>query len=713
MDASKKYFNRELSWLEFNQRVLDEAFNENLPLLERLKFLAISGGNLDEFFMVRVGSLQILSRENSSITDPVGMNADDQLSAIGNRTRRMIDDQYKCLSQLLDQLCQVGIVRQTPENLPADLLDGLESRFREEFLPSLTPVAVRADASFPLIKSDRIHLLCQLENHPDKTLFSNETKDETDADEARFVLIPIPEIFDRIVSLPGEGFHFLLLEDLIQNRISLLFPNQEVLNVTPFRIARNADMALHEEDISDLLSGMEQILDARTTSNCVRLELSQNVDSNSRAFLQKALEVDDENVFVIDGPMQLKSWMSVAFVRGFEEHKVEPWPPQHSPSFDRSISVFDNIKRGDLLIYHPYHSFDPVVRFIDEAADDPQVLAIKQTLYRASEDSEIVQALIRAAENGKNVTVIVEIKARFDEKNNIVWARHLEQAGAAVIYGVKGLKTHAKISMVTRREEQGIMRYTHLSTGNYNEKTAKIYTDFSLFTSDTDIGADASDFFNAVTGYSQPGRFREISVAPIGLRERIVDLIDFEIAEAKQGNPAFVRAKINSLVDVKMINKLYEASQAGVKVELNVRGICCLRPGVPGLSENIRVVSIVDRLLEHARVVHFFHGGEERAFISSADWMGRNLSRRIELLTPIKDPHCLKSVIEKLDSNLNDNVKARVLMSDGTYQPVETDQSPYRSQLELYNAAIKEVEIAEKNSMTMLHPHYAPSSKIN
>ena len=535
---------------------------------------------------------------------------------------------------------------------------------------------------------------------------------------SRFAIVPFGRNRQRFITLPSEsGFSFILHEEVVERFLSRLFPGEKIEECVPFRITRNADMELEEDQAFDLLSEMQEIVNARRQSACVRLELAEHGSPAVREFLQTAVDVADEWVFPSAAPLDLSAFFRLTDSQGFDSLRYEAWPPTPSPQIDPAESIFVSIAKQDILLNHPYESFDPVIRFIDEAADDPDVLAIKQTLYRTSAKSPIIAALKRAAQKGKYVTAIVELKARFDEQRNIEWALDLERADVQVIYGVKGLKTHAKICLVVRREPQGVQRYVHFGTGNYNEITSRSYGDISLITCNEALGADATAFFNTVTGYSQPQRFRQLEMAPIGLRDRVLEMIEAEADrkrhDAKAGKPsqgrqrAQIQAKFNSLVDEQMIEALYAASQAGVKIELNIRGTCCLRPGVPGLSENITVTSVIDRFLEHSRILYFYHGGDERLFISSADWMPRNLDRRVELLVPVEDPAARAKLIAILKTHFQDNVKARQLRSDGHYEPVKAKSGGalIRSQETLYRRAVRETEEADRARLTMFEPH--------
>ncbi len=700
--SQAKFFNRELSWLEFNQRVLDEALNRETAPLERLRFLAITASNLDEFFMVRVGGLQLAAAGNALEKDAAGLTPRQQLDVISRRTHEMTADQYIFYLDTLEPLlAEAGIKRVRPQELTERQRTGFEQVFEEELYAVLTPMIVGADEDFPILCNQVLHVFVRL-------------APEAEGGEPRFAIIPLGRCSPRFITVPSDGgYAFVLLEDAVAFFAERFFPGEEIIECVPFRITRNADFAVREDLASDLMVEIEEVLDARRTSDCVRLEVSDHITTASLDFLRRALALAEHDVYALPGPLDFAAFMSLADVSGFDHLRDEPWPPQPAPRVDASVSMFEVIAQKDLLLYHPYESFEPVVRFLEEAADDPHVLAIKQTLYRTSRGSPVVAALRRAAEAGKYVTAIVELKARFDERRNIGWARELEESGAQVIYGIRGLKTHAKLCIIVRREPRGVRRYMHFGTGNYNESTAKLYSDVSFMTCNEDLAADATSFFNAITGYSQPQKYRKLEAAPIGLRDNIIELIESETARKKQGHAAKITAKINSLVDAQLINALYKASQAGVPVRLNVRGICCLKPGVANLSENISVVSIVDRFLEHARIFSFHHGGEPRVFISSADWMPRNLDRRIELLTPVEDAECRNRLLEILEVYFLDNVKARYLNETGAYQPPPSKphQIPLRSQAKLYQDVCRAAEQAKQSSRTVFEPHWAPGSE--
>jgi len=699
-DTTSRYLNRELSWLEFNQGVLDEARDISVPLLERLKFLAIGASNLDEFFMVRVGGLKLVIKQEGPLADPSGMTAREQLEAVSHRVHRMSADQYECFLQLDPELAQAGVRRLRNPDLSEKQKQVAAQFFQEEIASVLTPMAVVAGPEFPLLGNQMLHVAVRLEPRPGETAM-------------RFAIIPLGRSLGRFVTLPSErGYSFILLEDVVAAHVARFFPGESVAHCAAFRITRNADLSIRDDIAHDLMAEIEEVLDERKLGACVRLELAAETDPETVAFLRQALDVEDRDIYALPGPLDLAGFMRLTDLQGFDNLKYEPWPPRISPDVDLGSGMFNVISRKDILLIHPYESFEPVVRLVEEAAEDPDVLAIKQTLYRTSRNSPIVAALERAAGRGKYVTAVIELKARFDEARNIEWAKNLERAGVQVIYGVKGLKTHAKLCIIVRREPHGIVRYVHFGTGNFNEITARIYSDVSLMTCNEEFGADATDFFNAITGFSLPQRFRKIDAAPIGLRERIVEMIDAETERKIHGQKARIIAKLNSLADPEIIEALYRASAAGVEIKLNIRGICCLRPGVPNLSQNITVVSIIDRFLEHARILHFHHGGDRRVFISSADWMPRNLDRRVELLVPVEDAALKDRLLLTLKTYFKDNVKSRRLLPDGRYERIApTGKHPaLRSQENLYRRACDAVRRAEQSQRTVFEPHQAPEN---
>ena len=697
MTAISRYINRELSWLEFNQRVLNEAANADLPPLERLRFLAITGSNLEEFFMVRVGGLQQLAEKGDVPPDVAGLTPDEQLDAISDRTHRMATDQYALLAEIEGLLAEAGLKRVQAGDLTERQAHILEEVFDGEVFGVLTPIAAYPEDTFPSLPGLSLNVCVRL---------------EPDADDPeqrpRFAVLPFGRTAGRFITLPADGgYHYILLEDAVRLHIERFFPGESVAECVPFRLTLNADLSVRADLAGDLLAQMREVLDARKEAQAVRLEIAAGVSPVMLAYIVSRLELQDRDVYRQPGPLDLSAFFRLADVRGFDKLRYEPWPTQPALSTNAGRSMFETIARGDVLLYHPYESFEPVVRLVKEAAEDADVLAIKQTLYRTSRDSPIVAALARAAENGKNVTAVVELKARFDEARNIAWAEDLERAGVQVIYGVKGFKTHAKVCVIVRREPHGIQRYCHFGTGNYNEMTARIYSDASLLTCDEDLSADAVAFFNAITGYSQPQMFRKLDAAPLGLRERLMELIESETERSRQGQKGRIEAKLNSLVDPEIIDALYAAGQAGVRVRLNIRGACCLRPGVKGLSENIRVISVIDRYLEHARIFYFRHGGDERVFLSSADWMPRNLDRRVELLVPVESPSLRRRLMHILSLYFKDTVKARELKPDGIYhrrQPT-AQHPPFRSQEALYTEYRDAVRTAELSRRTVFEPH--------
>ena len=654
------YLNRELSWLAFNQRVLDEANNADRPLLTRLKFLAITSSNLDEFFMVRVGGLQPRAAAGDTESDPAGLTAAEQLAQISKATHALVATQYDyLLKELEPQLAAAGIRRHGAAELTAEQAAYAERLFEHEIYPAVTPMALEPDTVFPLLAGLTVNLFVRL---------SPESKQ---GGSERQAVVALPRALPRFFTVPAEhGYHYLLLEDIVTLFLPRLFPGEAILECVPIRLTRNADLTVREDQAGDLLEDMKEILTERRQSACIRLEIGAKASTTALDYLKATLDVQARDVYAVPGPLGLAAFFRIATTPGFPDLQEEDWPPQPSPAVRTDESMFDAIARQDILLFHPYESFDPVVRFVNEAADDPHVLAIKQILYRTSDNSPIVAALARAAEKDKHVTVIVELKARFDEARNIGWAESLERAGAQVIYGLRGLKVHAKACLVVRREPTGIRRYVHFGTGNYNEKTARIYSDVSLLTCNEDFGADTSALFNAITGYAQPTPYRKLEAAPLGLRDRLLELIQNETERSRQGQAARIVLKLNSLVCPNMIEALYDAAQAGVQIQLNIRGICCLSPGVPGLSENISVVSIIDRYLEHARILYFQNGGEPLVFVSSADWMPRNLDRRVELLVPVEDPAAAARLLDIVETCLADTVQGRRLLPDGTWERI-------------------------------------------
>ena len=695
-----RYVNRELSWLEFNQRVLDQAADSSLPVLERAKFLAITSSNLDEFTMVRIGSLKLQMAQNSLIRDPSGLTVAEQLDSVAARSATMAAKQYAIFKDSVEPLlADAGIQRIDLDSCSDRCTEAADKRFREDVVAVLSPQTVDEVRPFPLLQGLAIHLCVRLK-------CEQEEQDDADSPRWEFAIVPLGRTVPRLLPMPAEQGHaYLLLESLVAHHIKEFFPGREVVECVAFRITRNADVELREDEAPDLMHGMEEVLESRRQSRVVRLEYTAGASDPTLTFLSEKMLVSNQDLYPIDGPLDLTYLFALHGLEGYDTLKDRPWPPQKTPAIDPAEPMFTNITAGDLLLVHPYESFDPVVRLIEEAAIDPDVLAIKQVLYRTSRNSPIVAALIRAAERGKYVSVIVELKARFDEARNIEWAREMEQAGVQVIYGIRGLKTHAKVCIIVRREPQGIVRYMHFGTGNYNEVTANLYSDISLLTCDDALGSDATAFFNGVTGSSELQALNQLAAAPVTLRNKILDLIEAETRRCEQGQKAQIIAKLNALVDTHVIDALYKASQAGVKILLNVRGVCCLKPGVKGLSESIRVVSIVDRYLEHARILYFRHGGSGLLFISSADWMPRNLDRRVELLVPVLDPEARRKLKRTLDVYFDDNTNTWEMKKSGKYERIQTKGKITRAQQLLYQNAREAVQESNQGSPVRFEPH--------
>jgi polyphosphate kinase len=696
------FLNRELSWLEFNNRVLEEAVDATNPLLERLKFATIVASNLDEFFMVRVAAVKNALEEGDTGADPAGLTPGQQFTQISERAHEMVERLYKTLlSEILPALGERGIRILGLEALDAGQRGALARYFHDEVLPALTPLAIDSSRPFPMLAGLSLNL----------ALLLAPVEGET---QPRLAVVQVPARLPRLVrSGASDGVTYTLLEEIIRGELPALFPGQAVLESAAFRVSRDSELALDDEGGAHFLEAVEEELRGRRSSRVVRVELEARAGEGLLAILSGRLGVAGEDVYRIPGPLDVRALFPLIDLPALEDLRDQPLRPLPALEPNEQEQIFTLIDQRDVLLHHPYEAFDPVVALVSQAAEDPDVLAIKQTLYRTSGDSPVVRALGRAAERGKQVTVLVELMARFDEQSNIRWARSLEQSGAHVIYGLRGYKTHSKICLVVRRGRQGIRRYVHLGTGNYNDRTARLYTDFGLITADPEIGEDASAFFNALTGYSDPPRMRKLVMAPTLLRERFLKLVERERRRAEEGQAAEITAKMNALVDEDLIRALYDASRAGVRIRLNVRGICCLRPGVKGLSETIEVVSIVDRFLEHARIFRFRNGGDEEVYLASADWMPRNLDRRIELLFPVEAPECRQKVLQALEAMFQDNVKARRLQSDGTYKrrrPAKGEE-PFRVQLYLYREAQRAVERARGAAGVVLEPITSPAKE--
>lgn len=660
---SEYYQNRELSWLKFNERVLNESKDKSIPLMERLKFVSITSSNLDEFFMVRVASLKDLVYANYKKTDIAGLTAKEQLTAINKDTRKLVENQYKTYNKsLLPLLKQSGIeLIESHEHLNKEQKEYVDHYFKESVYPVLTPMAVDASRPFPLIRNKTLNIAALLSKKEEEEFFE-------------FATVQVPSVLSRLVQIPASSadtMAFILLEQIIERNIHQLFLNYRVVCAYPYRIMRNADLTIDEDEAADLLKEIEKQLKKRQWGEAIRLEVEKKMDERLLSILKNELRIAEEDIYPISGPIDLTFLMKLYGIDATDHLKYSPYEPQKVPQIVPGEDIFTQIRKGDILLHHPYQTFDPVVDFIRQAAHDPKVLAIKQTLYRVSGHSPIIASLAQAAENGKQVSVLVELKARFDEENNIVWAKKLEKSGCHVIYGLVGLKTHSKISLVVRKEENGIKRYVHLGTGNYNDSTAKLYTDLGMFTCTEAYGEDATAVFNMLSGYSEPPVWNKLVLAPIWLRNKFLKLIHRETEHAKNGRKAFITAKMNSLCDKEIIANLYEASAAGVKIKLIVRGICCLRVGIPGISENISVHSIVGNFLEHSRIFYFHNDGQEEIYLSSADWMSRNLDRRVEIMFPVENENLMEEIKHILEIQLMDNTKAHILQKDGTYEKID------------------------------------------
>ena len=670
------FWNRELSWLGFDERILEEAKDKQIPLFERLKFLSITSSNLDEFFMVRVASLKDMVHAGYEKQDIAGMSPKVQLRHISVRTHNLVEDQYQVYSKsLLPALKKIGLhIINNHEELTDEQAVFVDQYFEDNIYPVLTPMAMDSSRPFPLIRNKTLNLGALIKK-----------KDSKKNKEAlEFATVQVPSVLPRFVELPmdekGERY-VILLEEIIERNIGKLFLSYDVVCTHPYRIMRNADLTIDEDEAADLLKEIQKQLKKRQWGEVIRLEAEAGMDTRLLEILRTEFHIKDEDIFSINGPLDLTFLMKMYGLDGFDSYKTPKYTPQQVPALKNDDDIFTNIRKGDILLHHPYYTFDPVVDFVKQAAKDPDVLAIKQTLYRVSGNSPIIAALAQAAENGKQVSVLVELKARFDEEHNIVWAKMLEKAGCHVIYGLLGLKTHSKITLVVRREEEGIRRYVHLGTGNYNDSTAKLYTDCGLLTCNEKIGQDATAVFNMLSGYSEPSTWNKLVVAPLWMRNRFLHLIEMEAEHARKGQKAHIIAKMNSLCDQEIIAALYAASAAGVKIELIVRGICCLKTGIPGISENITVRSIVGNFLEHARIFYFYSNGQEEIYMGSADWMPRNLDKRVEIIFPVEDEKIKKELMHILDVQLSDNTKAHLLQPDGSYtKPDKRGQAPVCAQ---------------------------------
>lgn len=678
VDLNNKAFynNREVSWVGFNRRVVEEAFDKKNPLLERLKFLAIASSNADEFFMVRVGGLKDqVSMNFNEPENKTQLTPTEQLVAIDSANRENVKLQYEQYKALIQELEGYQVYFKAIDELSPENYEIIAQKFNFEILPTLTPLGIDAYRPFPKLSNKSLNIFVDV---------------ETDSGEKKSAIVQIPALLNRIIQLKnGDKTIFVLLEDVINHFIDKLFFGYKVIRTFTFRITRNADLTIHEDGAEDLLIEIEKFLKKRKSGAAVRLEIDTRHDTSiNGSFLMNELEIEERDIYKLDGPLDLTMLFQLAGMieKKYPQLAFKPFEAA-PPKYLQGGNIYEEATKRDIFFHHPYESFQPIVDFIKQASVDPNTLAIKQTLYRVSSDSPIIDALKNAAEAGKQVTVLVELKARFDEENNVHWARMLEEAGCHVIYGMTHLKTHSKITLVVKKEGDEVVPYVHLGTGNYNDKTAKIYTDMGIITTNKEIGQDAMNFFNYLSGYSEKPTYKKLHVAPFEIRDEFVEHIDQEIACHKEHGNGLIIAKMNSLTDKTVIKKLYEASQAGVKVKLIIRGICCLRPGIAGISENIRVISIVGRFLEHSRIYYFFHNGEEKMYLSSADMMTRNMIKRVEILFPILDPKIINELKEILDLQLNDNQKAREQDAKGVYHYVRNDKDAVNSQEELVNQA--------------------------
>lgn len=708
--SPQNYVNRELSWIEFNHRVLGEARDKALPLFERLKFLSITSSNLDEFFMVRVASLKDQVHAKYTKPDIAGLTPEEQLDKISKQAHKLVNVQYSTYNRsLLPALSQNGLnILDGYEELTEEQAEYADRYFKENVYPVLTPMAVDPSRPFPLVRNKSLNIAALL-------------KKKTKGKELEFAMVQVPSVLPRIIELPvtvnkdGKEIHnVILLEEIIEKNIPSLFLNYDIIAAHPFRIMRNADLTIDEDEANDLLEEIQKQLKRRQWGEVIRLEIEEKVDKRLLKILKKELTVSSEDIFEINGPLDLTFLMKMYGMPGFDHLKTPSHTPQPVPELMNEDDIFTNIRKGDILLHHPYETFDPVVEFVRTAAKDQQVLAIKQTLYRVSGHSPIIAALAEAAENGKQVSVLVELKARFDEENNIIWAKKLEKAGCHVIYGLLGLKTHSKITLVVRREEDGIRRYVHLGTGNYNDSTAKLYTDCGMFTCNPLYGEDATAVFNMLSGYSEPLSWNCLAVAPLRLRETMLRRIRRETENAEKGRKAHIIAKMNSLCDKEIIAALYEASCAGVTIQLIIRGICCLRAGVLGLSENISVRSIVGNFLEHSRIFYFENNGAPKLFMGSADWMPRNLDKRVEIVFPVESEEVKEKVMHILEVQLADNVKAHILQPDGSYEkPDRRGKIQVNSQNQFCQEAARSADMERKKAdpreKGIFAPCYSPT----
>lgn len=675
---SGPFINRELSWIDFNARVLSEAENPDVPLLERLKFLSIVSSNFDEFFMVRVASVKRQLRLGKRSSCPTGMSPKEQLERIRDRVSQINERKYAVLlDEIFPALAEEGIRRVRPDDWDGEQQGYVRHFFRDRVFPVLTPV--RATIGEPLRSIGNLKLHAGFLLAPTE---ATRRERPEDGDGPFLVVVQVPSSLERVVYLPTEdaqSLDFTFLEQVILAESYQLFPGYTVTDQCLFRVTRDADFGVDEERDEDFMEAMEQVIETRDFSDAVRLNINHG-SQKIRQILTEAFELQEHEVYESPDPLELRNLMDLASIDGYQHLRDEPWKTMQSAWIEEDETIWDNIQRRDILLHHPYESFDPVVRLVQEAASDPATLAIKMTLYRTSGNSPIIRALETAAENGKQVSVLVELKARFDEERNIGWAQKLERAGVIVVYGIARLKVHAKALMVVRRERSGIKRYVHLGTGNYNDKTARLYTDLGLLTADERLSYEVGLFFNAITGYSVIPGLKKLNLAPIALKNRIIEMIQREASRAEGSGSGLIIAKMNSLADPEVIEALYDASKKGVKIRLNIRGICMLVAGVPGVSENIRVISVIDRYLEHSRIFWFDNGGAPETYLSSADWMPRNLEKRVELMFPVENPDIQRRIRKILDLFFEDNLKAHELQADGSWTRVRKSGEAVRAQ---------------------------------
>lgn len=720
------YINRELSWLAFNERVMAQASRVEHPILERLKFMSIVASNLDEFFMVRVAGLkdQVKIGYNRP-ENKTQMTPQQQLDEISHKVHAEVKKQYRILTKsIIPALRKEGISFVRPQRLSKQQQSYLNRYYNEHIFPVLTPLAIDASHPFPMLANRSLNIAILLEPEDEDFHPVRVSAPEPDEDKVQgtsmvvdrstlFAVVQVPSVLPRFIELPQQNRSqrtYVLLEHVIQQHIDILFPGSRVVEAACFRITRNSDINVDEERAEDLLEEIEKELKKRKRGVAVRLEVEYSMSDELVETLRDWLDLETNDIYSIRGPLDTTFFSKFYSLPYFDHLRYEQIVPQAPRDLFGENDIFGAIARKDILVFHPYESFDPVVHFVNHSADDPQVLAIKQTLYRVSGNSPVVSALTRAAENGKQVTVVVELKARFDEENNIVWAKRLEEAGCHVIYGLVGLKTHSKITLVVRKEGQDLKRFVHLSTGNYNDTTATMYTDIGMFTSDEDIGYDASAFFNHLTGISTTPKWRKIATAPHGMRERFIELIESEIQKSTPENPGRIIAKMNSLTEKDLILALFRASTAGVQIDLICRGICCLRPGIPGVSEHIRVHSIVGRFLEHSRVFYFQNGGDDKLYLSSADWMTRNMGHRVEILFPVSQDNLRRRLKDILQAQLCDNVNRYVLQANGHYEkvPIAPDDTQFSSQMYFYEQAVAHADFSSKALLEHMTPKTTP-----